>query len=565
VDELHALDIDMTYHKLVSFDVTSLFTNVPLKETIKIVLAELYGDTCHCPIARAGEKEVVIKNDEKCRWCLDRLDLEWLLQTATSRTHFLFNGKIFSQINGVAMGSPIGPLLADIFMVHLEKQLMERLERLGVVYSRRYVDDTLAIVKIDADTDQLKSVLNSFHPSIQFTIELEDDSTIPFLDILIRRHPRVTEVMVETQQHEEVNCVVPSSNDHTNQHHSGLPKHQHQSDKRPWFSTSVYRKPTFTGLILKWNSYVPLEYKRSAISSMVYRAIRITSNFPTLHKEFLFIRQIAVSNGYPLSFVLRVIRTTLNKHLYGTPELHNNPKQTAKPKIGQGKQVIMVDIPFVGRPTATLGKKLVNLAKQLKSNVHVQPIPRPSPSIQSLFARKDPIPKQLLSNVVYNITCNDCPAAYIGKTCRQVSRRFKEHRQVQSTSTHSRKCRRDPTLTTQTVTTTMTTNVRRSKRTKCVVNYAQLDKGLDPVTEISLSNNKTIESAIHEHVVETGHSINWDDWALLGKDRKYYPLLVRESIYITNLQPSLNRTMSSVPLVVYPDVSSIIKPKVKMK
>ena len=60
--------------------------------------------------------------------------MKWLLETATSRTHFHFNRKIFSQINGVAMGSPVGPLLADIFLVHLEKKLMEQLKQQGLVY-----------------------------------------------------------------------------------------------------------------------------------------------------------------------------------------------------------------------------------------------------------------------------------------------------------------------------------------------------------------------------------------------------------------------------------------------
>ena len=139
---------------------------------------------------------------------------------------------------------------------------MEQLEQHGVVYWKRYVDDTLAIVREDADINKLLTILNSFHSSIEFTTELENekDQSLPFHDILIR-------------------CL--------------------SIWKPSWFSTTIYRKPTLTGLILKWNSYVPLYYKRGAISSMVYRAIRITSEYVSLHKEFIFIRQIAVSNRYP--------------------------------------------------------------------------------------------------------------------------------------------------------------------------------------------------------------------------------------------------------------------------
>ncbi|CAF5191625.1 unnamed protein product, partial [Rotaria magnacalcarata] len=52
------------------------------------------------------------------------------------------------------------------------------------------------------------------------------------------------------------------------------------------FSTSIYRKPTFTGLLLKWNSYVPHSYKFSAISPMIYRAIKICSSYSSMHIEF---------------------------------------------------------------------------------------------------------------------------------------------------------------------------------------------------------------------------------------------------------------------------------------
>ncbi len=79
-------------------------------------------------------------------------------------------------------------------------------------------------------------------------VELENDDCLPFLDVYIRRLPELN---------------------------------------RSWFTTSIYKKPTFTGLMLKRKSFVPYEYKKSAISSMVYRAIRISSSYSIMHKEFL--------------------------------------------------------------------------------------------------------------------------------------------------------------------------------------------------------------------------------------------------------------------------------------
>ncbi|CAF5090287.1 unnamed protein product, partial [Rotaria magnacalcarata] len=59
------------------------------------------------------------------------------------------------------------------------------------------------------------------------------------------------------------------------------------------FSTSIYRKPTFTGLLLKWNSYAPHSYKFSAISSMIYRAIKICSSYSSMHIEFEYTQNLA--------------------------------------------------------------------------------------------------------------------------------------------------------------------------------------------------------------------------------------------------------------------------------
>ncbi|CAF4980729.1 unnamed protein product, partial [Rotaria socialis] len=91
------------------------------------------------------------------------------------------------------------------------------------------------------------------------------------------------------------------------------------------FSTSIYRKPTFTGLLLKWNSYVPHSYKVSAISSMIYRAIKICSSYSSMHIEFEYIQNLALKkkNDYPLKFVQNQIKKTLNRHFEGLNKISN--------------------------------------------------------------------------------------------------------------------------------------------------------------------------------------------------------------------------------------------------
>ena len=76
---------------MASFDVTSLFTNIPLNETISICLELLYNNRDDPP-------------------AIKRADMEVLLNLAAKESVFLFNGDIYKQVDGVAMGSPLGLL-----------------------------------------------------------------------------------------------------------------------------------------------------------------------------------------------------------------------------------------------------------------------------------------------------------------------------------------------------------------------------------------------------------------------------------------------------------------------
>ena len=86
---------------MVCFDVTSLFTNVPLEKTIKITLEKIYD-----------RKEIIneITNPE----------MKELLTLCTKNVYFTFDNQVYQQNDGVAMRSPLGPVLAGTFMVELE-------------------------------------------------------------------------------------------------------------------------------------------------------------------------------------------------------------------------------------------------------------------------------------------------------------------------------------------------------------------------------------------------------------------------------------------------------------
>ena len=136
---------------LLSFDVSSLFTNIPLNETIELAL------------------DYILSNNPEVN--ISRKDLKKLFQFATSETHFHFNGEIYEQVDGVAMGSPLAPVLANLFMGHHEQHWLIQKEALSVLFYKRYVDDIFCIFKTSEQADKFLDFLNTRHKNIKFTTE----------------------------------------------------------------------------------------------------------------------------------------------------------------------------------------------------------------------------------------------------------------------------------------------------------------------------------------------------------------------------------------------------------
>ena len=132
VNEVHELVINKE-DILVSYDVSSLFTNVPLEETIELLADKAFINNWFT---------------ETYHLNLNKLDLVDLLRAATKDQLFTFNGQLYEQTDGVATGSPLGPLLANAFMYSIED--LDTLEREGKMpkYYKRFVDDTLTIMTL---------------------------------------------------------------------------------------------------------------------------------------------------------------------------------------------------------------------------------------------------------------------------------------------------------------------------------------------------------------------------------------------------------------------------------
>ena len=339
--------------KLVSFDVCSLYTNVPLEESILLISDLVYSEKSkRIP---PFSKEIFTK----------------LLRYATSGM-FLYRDRLFKQVDGVAMGSPLGPSIANFFLGHLEQyKLMSNASFNPKLYIR-YVDDIFAVFDKDAQFEPFLDHINSQHPNIKFTVEKSIDS-LPFLNTEIK--------------------IVGDS-----------------------FESIIYRKASNTNVLLNFSSICPLSWKKGIIFGALNRAKIVCSNTVLLSQEINKLRTIFWKNGYPISLFNKVV------DLF---EKRQSDDIVSVADDNDEKRYI-IKIPYVGTLSHEFKNKIITFFNyELK--VTVSPVFNTF-KVSNYFSLKSQTPKQLMANVVYKYTCLcDTNITYIGETKRHLAVRSSEH------------------------------------------------------------------------------------------------------------------------------------------
>lgn len=357
VRELQSLTTNDKF--MVSYDVESLFTNIPLKESIELAIQYILN----------GNPTLKLTQNE----------LKELFVIATSESHFIFNSSLYDQIDGVAMGSPLAPVLANLFMAHHEREWLDNYDG-NILFYRRYVDDTFCLFNTEDDANSFYKFINSRHPNISFTMEKEVDRKLAFLDVFIDNSS---------------SSVI----------------------------TRVFRKKTYTGLLTNFFSFTTFSYKVGLIRTLVDRTFKINNTWTGFHKDVSNLMHILKKNLFPSYLIENTINSYVTKAVSTSMSSASNEKVSA----------FYFKIPYVGMFSRITQKRIRRLIKYYCNNLDIILI-YTSLKVGALLSVKDPVPSGLRSRVVYKFSCAGCEACYVGETCRHFSTRVREHLTTDRTS-----------------------------------------------------------------------------------------------------------------------------------
>ena len=334
---------------ITSYDVTALLTSTPVPSTLDNIRSKLEQDA-----------------DLSNRTSMSADNIIELLSFCLNNTYFVLQEEFYEQTRGAAMGSPISPIVANIFMEAFENKAIETALHPPRIW-KRYVDDTF-VLQDQAHKEEFLQHINTVDPSIKFIVEeAKEDGSIPFLDTIIRPEADGT------------------------------------------FTIGVYRKPTHTDLYLPWDSNHNIAAKYSVINTLSHRALTICSTPELAEQELHHLENVLGQCKYPIWAIRKIFKKCQQK----------KKKQTPKNKYPAKCHIV---VPY----SQGIGESVKNICKKHGVDVHF----KGGQTLKNILVSpkdKDNITSK--SSVIYSYTCGeiDCDEEYIGESGRTFGERFKEH------------------------------------------------------------------------------------------------------------------------------------------
>ena len=272
------------------------------------------------------------------------------------------------------MASPLGRTLANIFLCYHEDIWLRNFSlECEPSYYKRYVDNIFVLFELETQVESFKNFMTTCHPKMKFTFKKEQSKCFSFLDVKVIR---------------KINA----------------------------FTTMVYCKLSFSGVYTHFDSYMPLNYKFSLVSTIIFYSFTICSDMPKFCQEICKIKGAFIKNGCSERFIDKCVKTFLNKVF-----ILKRIIQTA-----EKKQVTIV-LPYMGMISTELKVKLRKTFKQLLPAYYLRVIFKTSLHMKNYFNLKDKTKRELCSLKVYNFKCNSYNTEYIGKTKQHYRTQISEH------------------------------------------------------------------------------------------------------------------------------------------
>lgn len=186
---------------MISFDVISMFTNIPIDHMLDLI----------------EKRSTEIFQKYKINFPFFKNIMIFLLKDCAV---FSWNNTSYRQKDSLAMGSPLSPILAKILMTDIINVTLPKLKH-RPKFLALYVDDSFWVVK-KADIVHILNILNSYHDRIKFTVEIEKDKQINFLDVTVLRindrlinkwykKPYASSRLLNYFSHHEKTCVIETA------------------------------------------------------------------------------------------------------------------------------------------------------------------------------------------------------------------------------------------------------------------------------------------------------------------------------------------------------------------
>ncbi|XP_069169309.1 uncharacterized protein [Procambarus clarkii] len=196
--------------------------------------------------------------------------LKKLLQACTKETPFLSpDGHMYKQVDGVAMGSPLGVLFANLYMGTIEQRVLVDMDLKSAIYCR-YVDDIFMQVPDVRHLQQLKEAVKQ-NSVLRFTCEIENDGKLPFLDVTVM-------------------------------------------ERNGGFHTAVFTNEVNIGIYLSANSECPVRNKRSVVNAYIDRVLSHSTEWKQVDQELCRVRQVLVNNGFSNRYIEGIIKRKVKHH-----------------------------------------------------------------------------------------------------------------------------------------------------------------------------------------------------------------------------------------------------------